>query len=47
MNATLSNFKPVPGLLNRLSESNVESITGEMATIFRVCYNFPYDLLLL
>ncbi|MBA0876898.1 hypothetical protein Goshw_027115, partial [Gossypium schwendimanii] len=29
----------VRGLLNRLSESNVESITGEMATIFRVrCY---------
>ncbi|PPD92612.1 hypothetical protein GOBAR_DD10447 [Gossypium barbadense] len=26
----------VRGLLNRLSESNVESITGEMATIFRV-----------
>lgn len=47
MIATLSNFENVPGLLNKLSESNVESITGEIATIFRVCYNFPYDLLLL
>lgn len=28
----------VPGLLNRLSESNVESITEEIAAIFRVLY---------
>ncbi|XP_048225586.1 nucleolar MIF4G domain-containing protein 1 homolog [Ricinus communis] len=28
----------IRGLLNRLSESNVESVTGEMTTIFRVCY---------
>jgi hypothetical protein len=30
------------GLLNRISESNVESITGELSLIFQVChfYNF-------
>jgi hypothetical protein len=32
------NFGFLPGLLNRMSESNVESITEEIATIFRVLY---------
>ncbi|RZC08399.1 hypothetical protein D0Y65_015227, partial [Glycine soja] len=29
----------VRGLLNRLSESNVESITGELSLIFQVCHS--------
>lgn len=43
----LSNSQHVSGLLNRLSESNVESVTGEIAAIFRVCYLFLYGLLLI
>ena len=39
MNSLLK-MRLVPGLLNRLSESNVESIAGEMSTIFHVRLSF-------
>lgn len=40
----VSIFQNVSGLLNRLSESNVESITGEMSTVFLVRCHFNYIL---
>lgn len=39
-------FSFVPGLLNRLSESNVESITREISNILHVCHS-SYTLLIL
>ena len=32
----ICNFSNFSGLLNRLSESNVESVTGEMSTVYHV-----------